>query len=221
MHAARLDHVHLSNTVQPRDHSSSCPPLKRCRPRPGSFGQRYAAGAKVPLARTCLHLSPCLNNAAGLDQALLGNAVQTGDKSKDDQHIHDLVKLGAHLLVRLPAWLEDQAQLLLRQALLRLPLPQPLPQRQVLLRLPLAQPLQPRKCPWPAQQHLRPPGWHPPAPRQAAPRPLSKPPGCLLCPLACWGLEPAGGVTLPGAAEGHLRMSLITGPGQVLHWQHQ
>ena len=45
------------------------------------------------------------DTAAGLDQALLGNAVHTGDKSKDDQHIHDLVKLGAHLLVRPPAWL--------------------------------------------------------------------------------------------------------------------
>ena len=41
------------------------------------------------------------STTAGLDQALLGNAAQTGDKSKDDQHIHDLVKLGAHLLVRL------------------------------------------------------------------------------------------------------------------------
>ena len=59
----------------------------------------------MPLAAAYLHLSPVPKNAAGLDQALLGNAVQTGDKSKDDQHIHDLVKLGAHLLVRLPAWL--------------------------------------------------------------------------------------------------------------------
>lgn len=49
--------------------------------------------------------SVCFGNAAGLDQALLGNAVQTGDKSKDDQHIRDLVKLGAHLLVRLLDWL--------------------------------------------------------------------------------------------------------------------
>ena len=95
----------LGSAVQAR-HYNSCWPFST------------AAGLDQVLLDNAMQLGPrclwqvptCTSSvvfriAAGLDQALLGNAAQTGDKSKDDQHIHDLVKLGAHLLVRLTAWL--------------------------------------------------------------------------------------------------------------------
>ena len=96
--------------------------------------------------------------AAGLDQALLGNAVQTGDKSKDDQHIHDLVKLGAHLLVRMPAWLT---------------LSTPAPETSTAAPPTSSAPAT-TEVPVTSTAALRPSSWHPPAPRKAAARPFKQ-----------------------------------------------